>query len=445
MTTTRDHKRGGAAVVPHIRPTPAEAKANRVVERRGEPLPASVRTSHETQFGADFADVRVHTDRAAAEATEALGARAFTIGRHIAFNEGEFKPAATAGQRLITHELAHAEQQRHAADGHAVFLPNAAEEREAHAAADGVAQGHTVRGKATSRGGSRRIQADDGKGTQAQGTGDKTSGQPPSGARITFVLRAPDDVYTRDVSDYAKNSLNEQVVEVDNIQEAAEYVAKYAKDNKTKVSEIRIIGHGSTTGGMKMTPKGEQDRRFVTAQELEQMSTDQKLKAIAGSGMAEGATVEFWGCYVGRSDTTSKAVAAIFNADFKAIDATLRTSSDSFLRPADKGEGGIEVSGHKGKWIEAKSTSEIDERVAQGDKTLGASFNKWLVAKGKQMEADGDLPAQPDDASRITAMREVFDRSRGSIKRLEIESDNKTVHRSDKQKWLRKWKTVKAK
>ena len=49
-----------------------------------------------------------------------------------------------------------------------------------------------------------------------------------------------------------------------------------------------------------------------------------------------------------------------------------------------------------------------------------------------------------DDAARIAAMREVFDRSGGKIKRLEIHTDKETLHKSDKRKWVRKWKTTKV-
>lgn len=59
-----------------------------------------------------MADARVHTGEAAARATAALGARAFTVGRHIVLGRGEGAAGALAGRRLLAHELAHLEQQR---------------------------------------------------------------------------------------------------------------------------------------------------------------------------------------------------------------------------------------------------------------------------------------------------------------------------------------------
>ena len=430
-------------------PKRGETAANELAGRSGTELPVNVRQTMESRFDADFSNVRVHSDRAATEATGALGARAFTLGQHIAFNAGEYSPMSKDGQRLIAHELTHVVQQRDATGGHAELRRDAGDEREAAHVADGATRGQAAQAGTVRRTAPLSIQADEPKKTDASKDDTKAdaTAKPAAGGRITFVLRAPDDSYTKDVTDYVKNTLNEQVVEVDNIQEAAEYVAKYSKEHKTKVSEIRIVAHGSTTGGIKMTPKGETGRRFVTAQELEEMSADQKLKSTASGAMADGATVEFWGCNVGRSETTGKAVSNIFGgAEFKSIEDTLRTSSDSFARQADAGEEGQEVNTKKGKVkvVEAKTTKEIDDRVAKGDKALGDSFDKWLVQKAQQAEADGDIPAQPDDAARIKTMRGLFDRSNGKIKRLEIHTDKETLHKGDKKKWLGKWKTTKV-
>jgi hypothetical protein len=304
-------------------------------------------------------------------------------------------------------------------------------------------QGLTVQAGAASKSRALRIQADD-KTPEGARDAQQAAALPPASTTVTIVLRAPDDAYTQDVTDYVTNTLAQQVIAVDNLDEAADRVAEYAKQNNVKVSNLRIIGHGSTTGGVMMTPKGETVRRFVTAEELEKMSADDKIKAKAKDAMAEGSTVEFWGCYIGAVETSTKAVGQIFQSDVKAIDSTLRTTFDVFHRQADEGEAGEKVAGQPGRWRMATSTQEIDDRVAKGDKQLGASFHKWLVARAKTLEADGDLAPQPDDAARVTAVRDLFDRSGGSIRRLEIETGSgATVHRGDKKKWLRQWKTKK--
>jgi peptidoglycan hydrolase-like protein with peptidoglycan-binding domain len=59
----------------------------------------------------DFSHVKVHTDRRAAESAQLLDARAYTVGRHIVFGEGEYKPESSSGRQLLAHELTHTLQQ----------------------------------------------------------------------------------------------------------------------------------------------------------------------------------------------------------------------------------------------------------------------------------------------------------------------------------------------
>ena len=79
--------------------------------RGGQPLSDSLRSYFEPRFGQDFSDVRVHSDRSAAEAARAVNARAFTAGRDIVFGEGQYTPNTTGGKRLLAHELTHVVQQ----------------------------------------------------------------------------------------------------------------------------------------------------------------------------------------------------------------------------------------------------------------------------------------------------------------------------------------------
>ncbi len=58
----------------------------------------------------DFAQVRVHSDAKAARSTEALGALAYSVGRHIVFGAGRYEPREPGAQSLLAHELAHVAQ-----------------------------------------------------------------------------------------------------------------------------------------------------------------------------------------------------------------------------------------------------------------------------------------------------------------------------------------------
>jgi Domain of unknown function (DUF4157) len=97
---------------------------------RGAALDGGVRSRMEHAFGFDFSRVRIHTDARAASASSALSARAFTIGRHIAFSGSEYRPNTPAGDALLAHELAHVVQQGggvHAKGGRADALDDDAD------------------------------------------------------------------------------------------------------------------------------------------------------------------------------------------------------------------------------------------------------------------------------------------------------------------------------
>jgi hypothetical protein len=77
----------------------------------GRPLEAGVRGRMEQAFGQSFAQVRTHTDANAGQVSARQNARAFTVGRDVAFGSGEYRPGTPVGDALIAHELAHVVQQ----------------------------------------------------------------------------------------------------------------------------------------------------------------------------------------------------------------------------------------------------------------------------------------------------------------------------------------------
>lgn len=89
----------------------ATAIVSKAMRSPGKPLDPDMRAFMEPRFGHDFSRVRVHTGGAAAESARAVNALAYTVGRDIAFAEGQYAANSTAGRRLIAHELAHVVQQ----------------------------------------------------------------------------------------------------------------------------------------------------------------------------------------------------------------------------------------------------------------------------------------------------------------------------------------------
>ena len=78
-----------------------------VLRTPGRPLDTETRAFMESRFSHDFGDVRMHTDDAAAKSARAIGALAYTFGRHIAWGQNQYAPRTSEGRRLLAHELTH--------------------------------------------------------------------------------------------------------------------------------------------------------------------------------------------------------------------------------------------------------------------------------------------------------------------------------------------------
>ncbi|WJY42754.1 DUF4157 domain-containing protein [Streptomyces sp. P9-2B-2] len=116
-----------------------------VLRASGRPLDEPVRADMETRLGADFSDVRVHTDTSAHESAEAVQAHAYTSGSHIVFQRGRYNTSSASGRHMLAHELTHVIQQRNGpvagtdrGDGTKVSDPSDRFEKEAEANASRV-------------------------------------------------------------------------------------------------------------------------------------------------------------------------------------------------------------------------------------------------------------------------------------------------------------------
>jgi len=77
----------------------------------GQVLSENVRQPMEQAFGADFSQVKVHTDSESDKLNKSIQAKAFTTGKDIFFKKGEYQPDSQPGQELLAHELTHVVQQ----------------------------------------------------------------------------------------------------------------------------------------------------------------------------------------------------------------------------------------------------------------------------------------------------------------------------------------------
>ncbi|MFI2200273.1 DUF4157 domain-containing protein [Streptomyces sp. NPDC020192] len=132
----RDRHRHGTAENEEQQPSVQRSAVHDVLRGGGRPLAERDRTEMEARFGADFSDVRVHTDATAQASAAEVGAAAYTSGSHIV--------AGTAGldRHTLAHELTHVLQQRSGpvagtdrGDGLRVSDPADRFEREAEATA----------------------------------------------------------------------------------------------------------------------------------------------------------------------------------------------------------------------------------------------------------------------------------------------------------------------
>src|SRR6266542_4956387 len=73
----------------------------------GSPLPPNTLQQMESSFGADFSNVRIHTNSGAVQMNKDLGAHAFTHGPDFYLNNGKYNPNSSVSKHLLAHELTH--------------------------------------------------------------------------------------------------------------------------------------------------------------------------------------------------------------------------------------------------------------------------------------------------------------------------------------------------
>jgi len=104
--TTASRQTPGARFAPPL--------IHEVIASAGHPLDLAARRAAEARLGYDFSRVRIHSDARAGASADSVGAPAFTVGEHVVVHPNEYRPATSDGRQLLTHELVHVIQQRHA-------------------------------------------------------------------------------------------------------------------------------------------------------------------------------------------------------------------------------------------------------------------------------------------------------------------------------------------
>src|SRR5262245_48672411 len=138
--TIQRAQNGAGATIDDVASAAVESKGS------GQPVDSAVRAQVEPHLGADLGGVRVHTDRDAAAASTAIGARAFAYHQDV-FLGGNERPSDV---KLMAHELTHVVQQGAAGPSTQrkveVGSPHDPAETEADQVADRVVSGAPIGG-----------------------------------------------------------------------------------------------------------------------------------------------------------------------------------------------------------------------------------------------------------------------------------------------------------
>jgi hypothetical protein len=124
-------------------PSQSPAHVSNAISSGGQPLDLQTRSFFEPRLGYDLSSVRIHTDSTANQSARAIDARAYTLGKDIVFGAGEYAPSASAGRRLLAHEVAHIVQQSKSGGG----APSTSSELEADIVSATAARGGRVTSK----------------------------------------------------------------------------------------------------------------------------------------------------------------------------------------------------------------------------------------------------------------------------------------------------------
>src|SRR5256886_6876890 len=167
----------------------------------GSPLDRDTRGFMESRLGADFSDVRVHTDAKASESARSVQAHAYTVGSDVVFQSGQYTPESDSGKRMLAHELTHVVQQRSgpvagtpAEGGIKISHPSDRFEQAAESSADRVMSAQPASPAAASPAPASVQRQDDEEDDAVQGTFvQREADEEEDAVQWTFVQRQLDD------------------------------------------------------------------------------------------------------------------------------------------------------------------------------------------------------------------------------------------------------------
>jgi hypothetical protein len=201
------------AAVMHLQKTAGNATVSAALEEQdpslvkqvvgsggGAPLDNDTRGFMESSLGADFSDVRVHTDATASESARSVQAHAYTVGSDVVFQSGKYAPESDSGKRMLAHELTHVVQQRSgpvdgtpAAGGIQVSHPSDRFEQAAESSANRVMSSSPATGPASVAAAPASIQREGEEEEEVQGTFVQRAAEEEEELQGSFVQREAEE------------------------------------------------------------------------------------------------------------------------------------------------------------------------------------------------------------------------------------------------------------
>ncbi len=201
------------AAVMHLQKTAGNATVSAALEEQepslvkevvgsggGAPLDNDTRGFMESRLGADFNDVRVHTDATASESARSVQAHAYTVGSDVVFQSDKYAPESESGKRMLAHELTHVVQQRSgpvdgtpATGGIQISHPSDRFEQAAESTADRVTASPTAAAPTAVAAAPASVQREGEEDEELQGTFVQREGEEEEELQGSFLQRQAED------------------------------------------------------------------------------------------------------------------------------------------------------------------------------------------------------------------------------------------------------------
>ncbi|HXO59322.1 MAG TPA: DUF4157 domain-containing protein [Candidatus Acidoferrum sp.] len=201
------------AAVMHLQKTAGNATVSAALEEQepslvkdvvgsggGSPLDKDTRGFMESRLGADFSDVRVHTDAKASDSARSVQAYAYTVGSDVVFQSGKYEPDSDSGKRMLAHELTHVVQQRSgpvagtpAPGGIQISNPSDRFEQAAEGSADRVMSSASVAAPVSASAAPASVQREEDEEDEVQGMFVQREGEDEEEVQGIFVQREGED------------------------------------------------------------------------------------------------------------------------------------------------------------------------------------------------------------------------------------------------------------